>query len=115
MQDTTPMVMGNKQSVHNKMIDELKACVRFNSEYRESAVIGLSEMSLGENTTDTEINLPGFTCIRGDCTYASGKWNDGGVCFFTNERWCNNATASAKVCLLDIEFLSQCTPLLYST
>ena len=99
------MVMGNTQSMRNKM-DELEACVHFNSEYRESAMIGLSETWLDENVTDTEINLPGFTCIRGDRTSASGKRHSGGVGLFINERWCNNATASAKVCLPDIEFLT---------
>ena len=91
--------------MHNKM-DELEACVRFNSEYRESAVIDLSETWLDENATDTEINLPGFICIRGDRTSASGKRHGGGVCLFINQRWCNNATASAQVCLPDIEFLT---------
>ena len=69
-------------------------------------MIGLSETLLNENVIDTEINLPGFTCIRGDRTSASGKRNGGGVCFFINERWCNNATASANVCFPDIEFLT---------
>ena len=44
MQFRTPlptMVTGNTQSVRNKM-DELEACVRFNSEYRESAVIDVN-------------------------------------------------------------------------
>ena len=99
------MVVGNTESVRNKM-DEPEACVRFNSEYRESAVIGFSETWLVEIATYTEINLPGFTYIRGARTSASGKRNGGGVCFFINERWCNNATASAKVCLQDIEFLA---------
>ena len=83
-------------------MDELEACVRVNSEYRESAVIDLSETWLDDNATDTEINLPGFTCIRGDRTSASGKRHGGGVCLFINQRWCNNATASAQVCLPDI-------------
>ena len=73
-------------------MDELEACVRFNSEYRESAVIGLSETLLDENTTDTELNLPGFTNIRRDRTSASGKRQGGGVCLFINDCWCNNAT-----------------------
>ena len=87
-------------------MDEFEACVRVNSEYRESAVRGLSETWLVENATDTEINLPGFICIRGDRTSSSGKRHGGGVCLFINERWCNNATASAKVCLPHIEFLT---------
>ena len=69
---TPTMVMGNTQSVRNKM-DELQACVRFSTEYRKSAVICLSETWLDESVTDTEIILPGFTCIRGDRTSASGK------------------------------------------
>ena len=69
-------------------------------------MIGLSETWLDENATDTEVNLPGFTCIRGNRTSASGKRNGGGVCLFINERWCSHATASAKVCLPDIEFLT---------
>ena len=95
----------NTQSVRNKM-DELETCVRFNSEYRESAVIGLNETCLDKNATDTEINLSGFTGIRGDRTSASRKRNGGGVCFYVDERWCNNATATAKVCLQDIDFLT---------
>ena len=95
------MVMGNTQSVHNKM-DELEAYVRFNSEYRESAVIGLSEARLDEHATDTEINLPGFTYIRGGpyfCIWKEAWWRR---VFFINQCWCNNAPASAKVCLPDI-------------
>ena len=79
------MVMRNAQFVRNKM-DELEACVRFNTEYRESAVIGLCEIWLDDKVTDTGISLLGFMCVRGDRTLASAKWNGGGACFFTNER-----------------------------
>eukprot|EP00745_Piridium_sociabile_P022796 TRINITY_DN35541_c0_g1_i7.p1 TRINITY_DN35541_c0_g1~~TRINITY_DN35541_c0_g1_i7.p1 ORF type:complete len:265 (+),score=37.09 TRINITY_DN35541_c0_g1_i7:293-1087(+) len=98
------MVMGNVQSVRNK-VDELTACCKFMHEYREANLICLTETWLTERDEDPDV--PGFTIIRGDRSAdETGKTCGGGVCALVNDRMCRNVTVKKKLCSDDVELLS---------
>lgn len=103
-----PAIMqGNVQSVRNKT-DELRACTRYLSEYRNASLICLTETWLTEHDPDSLTEIEGFTLIRNDRTALSGKSKGGGVCAFVSEKYCHSShiTLKQKVCTKDIELLS---------
>ena len=75
----TSIITGNCQLLCNKF-DELKACVWFKNEYRESCMMCFSETWFSPRNTDNNTSIDGFTCVRGDRTSDSGKRSGGGVC-----------------------------------
>ena len=97
------VIFGNVQSVRNK-IDELAANCKFLSEYRESALIGLSETWLQENDPDSTYDIDGFKFIRSDRRDLT-KQRGGGVGLYVNERWCSQVTVKETYCSDDIEYL----------
>ena len=44
--------------------------------------------------------------MRADRLPESGKKHGGGLCFYINEKWCNNATVRYQVCCPDVEMLT---------
>lgn len=103
------IVFGNVRSVRNK-IDELAANCRFNSEYKNSSVIGLTETWLESKDSDGTVNIDGFSLIRGD-REGTSKSHGGGVCFYVNDRWCKNITVKDVYCDDNIELLTiSCRP-----
>ena len=101
------IVFGNTQSIRNKT-DELEACVRYRSEYRDANMLAITESWLTEN--DCNPDLEGFTMVRLDRDEeTSEKSKGGGVCLYINDKWCNNVTVKHKFCSGDIELLSVAT------
>ncbi len=101
-----PSIMfGNVQSIQNKA-DELRACVQYLTDYRQSCLICLSESWLTDTDPDSSVDLEGFTLARADRNANSCNSKGGGVCAYIN-KYCNPAhvTAKHKICTEDIELL----------
>lgn len=100
-----PTVMfGNVRSIRNKS-DELEALVRYKYEYRESAMICLTETWLQDKDEDSTVKLTGFQIVRGDRQINSRKKMGGGVCLYVNDRWCKNTSVKEKYCDENIEYI----------
>ena len=91
------VITGNCRSLRNKM-DELKACVNYRNEYRESSLLCFTETWFSSKDTTADTEMDGFVCVRGDRTDASGKLTGGGVCAYVNERWCDESNIKIKDC-----------------
>ena len=100
------IVTGNCRSLRNKL-DELKACVNYRYEYRDSCMMCFSGTWFSPRDSESSTAIEGFTCVRNDRTSDSGKSTGGGVCAYVNERWCNASNISVKAhhCSQDIELL----------
>ena len=100
------IVTGNCRSLRNKL-DELKACLQYRYEYRESCLLCFTETWFSSKDTTADTDMDGFVCVRGDRTEASGKLIGGGVCAYVNERWCNESNIKIKesYCSENIELL----------
>ena len=98
------IVVGNAGSICNKT-DELEACVRFLSDYREASLICLSETWL--HGKDTDPTVPGFSVVRFDRSKEiTKKSKGGGVCMYVNKRWCSSIIVREEHCCQDLELLS---------
>ena len=75
----TIVITGNSQSLNNKT-DELSACVKHCSEYKQSSLIAISETWFKNNSIGTKID--NFELVRGDRTEAARKDGGGGVCLY---------------------------------
>ena len=82
------VTFGNVRSIRNKC-DELETLVKYQHDYKDSCIIGLTETWLQDIDTDSMMSLTGFTLIRSDRTEASHKERGGGVCAYINSEWCN--------------------------
>ena len=93
-------------------MDELAACVEYNSSYRNACAVVLTETWLESTIPDSCLEIPNFTLLRADRTAEeSGKSRGGGLCVYVNSRWCNNFTIKHTSCSVDLEvFLVQCRP-----
>ena len=91
------VVFGNVESLISKM-DELESTVHFISSFRNACAIALCETWLHELVSNDEVSVNGFTCIRGDRTEESGKEKGGGVLLYQNDKSCNNAMVTTRVC-----------------
>ncbi len=99
-----PTVMfGNVRSLRNKT-DELAANCRFLNEYRNSAIISVTETWLEERDGDGTVSLDGFRMVRADRKNTMKK-SGGGVAVFINDKWCNNVTTKETHCCDNLEFL----------
>ena len=77
---------------------ELHAYVKFLTEYRDAYCLRFSETWLDDTIDSRHLHVDGFGApVRADITEASGKQKGGGLCFFINERWCNNYTVKLVV------------------
>ena len=100
------ITLSNVRSIMNKM-DELRANVRYDHEYRNSSLICLTETWLHSDIHSNIINIPGFDVERLDrSSELTNKKRGGGICVFVNRMWCNNFTLRSSVCCKDIELLS---------
>lgn len=73
-------------------------------DYREIAVIALTETWLQDRDSDGTVNIDGFTLIRSDRidTY---KERGGGVAVYINDKWWIQVTIKDSLSNKDIEFL----------
>ena len=88
------IVLGNVRSIRNKT-DELTARCNFNSEYRDSSLICLTQTWLKHRDSDVTVN--NFSLVINDRDLTS-KHRGGGLAIYINERWCINFTIKDKHC-----------------
>ena len=105
-----PTIMcGNVRSIRNKS-DELSINCKFNSEFRDSSLICLTETWLQSQDADGTVDLDNFSLIRGD-RILGHKQQGGGVCIYVNQRWCKNVTVKQVHCDENVEYLTvACRP-----
>uniref|UniRef100_A0AAV2KTK8 Uncharacterized protein n=1 Tax=Knipowitschia caucasica TaxID=637954 RepID=A0AAV2KTK8_KNICA len=101
------IILRNAQSIRNKM-DELHANVVHQEKFKNACILAFSETWITSADSEMDLSLPGFGApIRLDRDPdVTGKSQEGGVCFFINQRWCNNFTVKESLCTEDIELLS---------
>ncbi|KAJ8004077.1 hypothetical protein DPEC_G00155040 [Dallia pectoralis] len=82
-------------------MDELRACTKYLSDYRQSCLICLTESWLTGADPDSAADLEGRN-------QNSGKSKGGGVCVYINNTYCYPAhiTLKHQVCTKDIELLT---------
>ena len=97
------IVFGNVRSLRNKT-DELCANCKYLREYRESAVICLTESWLEEKDSDGTVLLDGFTMCRSDRKDTS-KQSGGGVASYVNDKWSNQVLIRETFCDDNIEYM----------
>ena len=97
------VTFGNVQSVKLKL-DLLAGNCKFYREYRESAIIALTETWLREQDADSIAEINGFTMIRSD-RRGLDRDRGGGVAAYVNDRWCTQVTVKESFCNDDIEYL----------
>ena len=95
------VILGNARSIRNKS-DELEGCVRFQHDYKDCCLIGLTETWLQNMDTDSIVDLTILRCDREN----QEKKRGGGVCFYVNDRWCKNFKIIEKYCDSNIEILT---------
>ena len=105
------ILLSNVRSLE-KQVDFMKLDLRTNRETKDCCAMILTETWLKPSVPDDAVALEGLTTFRLDRSCAvTGKSRGGGVCIYTNTRWCNNATVVASHCSSDIEFLTiKCRP-----
>lgn len=104
------LLLTNVRSLENKM-DELRTRTTTQREIRECCALIFTETWTTDNTPDSAIQLQTHSVHRGDRTSASGKNKGGGVCVYTNDRWCLDTQVMEKHCSVDIEVLMvKCRP-----
>ena len=107
------VIMGNLRSLVNKA-DELSALLKFDRLYRQSSLLCFTESWLTDLIPDSHVEMDDFTLQRMDRDpVRSGKSKGGGVCVYTNDRWCHPAHVSIKerICDPNIELLAvSCRP-----
>lgn len=97
------VTFGNVRSIRNK-IDELSANCKYLREYRESAVIAITETWLQDRDSDGTVTIDGFTLIRSD-RRNTDKERGGGIAVYINNKWCTQVTVNESFCNKDIELL----------
>ncbi|KAK3534944.1 hypothetical protein QTP70_002030 [Hemibagrus guttatus] len=103
--------LSNVRSLCNKM-DELTLQMNKNRDFPTSCVLCFTEMWLCDAIPDSALQLGGFNLYRADRhTELSGKTKGGGICFYTNNSWCNDVKVLSQLCSPDLEaFIINCKP-----
>ena len=99
------IILSNVRSLRNK-IDTLAALAKFDTDYRNSCVICLTETWLLPSDTNSSVTLDNFTLFRNDRDSSLGKSKGGGVCIYVNDRWCKTVNVNNQINTHDIELLS---------
>ncbi|KAK4324485.1 hypothetical protein Pmani_004892 [Petrolisthes manimaculis] len=79
------ITFGNIRSIRNKM-NELCTNCKFIQEYRDSAVIALTETWLQDRDADSTVTIDGFMLVRSD-RRGVDKDRGGRVASYVNNRW----------------------------
>ncbi|KAK3537985.1 hypothetical protein QTP70_026510, partial [Hemibagrus guttatus] len=95
--------LSNVRSLCNKM-DELTLQMNKNRDFPTSCVLCFTETWLCDLIPDSVLQLGGFNLYRADRhTELSGKTKGGGICFYTNNSWCNDVKVLSQLCSPDLE------------
>ena len=100
------VILSNVRSIRNK-IDELRSLIKYDSDYRQSSIICLTETWLNSKDLDVMYNIDGFSLIRSDRdAVTSNKSCGGGIAFYIKKLWCTNYYIHSKLCTPHIELLA---------
>ncbi|KAK3559360.1 hypothetical protein QTP86_012769 [Hemibagrus guttatus] len=93
-------------------MDELTLQMNKNRDFPTSCVLCFTETWLCDAIPDSALQLGGFNLYRADRhTELSGKTKGGGICFYTNNSWCNDVKVLSQLCSPDLEaFIINCKP-----
>lgn len=58
------------------------------NEFCEASLLCFTESWLQSSMPNSLFEVPGFTLVRADRDKVSGKCKGGGICVYTNEKWC---------------------------
>ena len=107
------ILLANVQSLENKM-DDIRARIAFQRDVRDCSILCFTESWLTPSIPDHSVTpAEHFSIARMDRTEESGKSKGGGVCFMTNNKWCDprNITVLSRACTPHQEHLSiMCRP-----
>lgn len=108
---TLPSIfLSNARSLINKM-DELMLITESHKSVRDCSIMVITESWLHTGIPDEAVALPGRTVHRADRNGESGKKRGGGLCIYSNNKWCSNATVIERHCSPDVEFITlRCRP-----
>lgn len=102
------ILLANVQSLDNKL-DDIRARVRYQRDVRDCNILCFTETWLSPAVPDHAV-LPRsmLSVFRQDRTEESGKSKGGGVCFMTNNNWCDpmNVSILSRSCSPDLEHLA---------
>ncbi|KAK7910081.1 hypothetical protein WMY93_014765 [Mugilogobius chulae] len=102
--------LSNARSLVNKM-DEMSLINTTHRQVKDCSILIISETWLHAGVPDEAIVLTGRSVHRADRNEESGKTRGGGLCIYTNNRWCTNATVIGKHCSPDLEYIVvRCRP-----
>lgn len=97
----------NARSLNNKM-DELELITESRNSVCDCSIMVITETWLH---TDEAILLAGRTVHRADRNDEPSKNRGGGLCIYSNNKWCTNAKAIERHCSPDVEFITlRCQP-----
>nr|XP_043882686.1 uncharacterized protein LOC122769872 [Solea senegalensis] len=105
------ILLANTRSLESQL-DSLKLDLITKRETRNCCILIFTETWLNSSVPEAAVSLDGLTTIRADRSHAlTGKPRGGGLCMYTNNSWCNNATLVSSHCSADIEFMMvRCRP-----
>lgn len=109
------MLLCNARSLKQKM-DNLKANVGAQREYRDSCILVVNETWLTPDFPDSLATLDGFSMVRADRNRPRGtvdpgisntlpEVSGGGLAVYINQRWCSQFTVRERICTENIEML----------
>ncbi len=102
------ILLANVQSLENKM-DDLRARISFQRDIRVCNIFVWLKHGSRPSVPDTAVTpSDNFSVLRMDRTAEAGKTKGGGVCFITNNKWCDprNISILSCSCSLHLEHLS---------
>lgn len=78
---------------------------------KDCSLVVITETWIQAGIPDEAIMLAGRTVHWADRNNNSGKSRGGGVCIYSYNRWCTNATVAERYCSPDLEFIAlRCRP-----
>ena len=103
------ILLANVRSLDNKM-DDIRLLRSANKTVRNCCVTVFTESWLHDNIPDSAIHLEQLTCHRADRALAEKK-RGGGICVYTHDAWCRDATVIHRHCSPLAEFMIiKCRP-----
>lgn len=81
------ITFGNVRSIINKIVELCTNC-KFIREYRDSAIIALTETWLEDRDADSTVDIDGFVMVRSNWRGVN-KDRGGGVAVYINAIWCS--------------------------
>lgn len=98
------MILSNARSLRTK-IDELQINTKACFEYHTASLLAITETWLHQDIQNSLVDIDGFSLIRADRIYQSGKSRGDGIAMYVSNNWCKQYTVREMFCFPDVEFL----------